>query len=61
MTYRQSETYSKKIPRKRTTTACFIQGESSDGRLVDVIEKLELQIIKFCQLTRSTRSTILMV
>ena len=32
MAYRQSETYSHKIPQKLTTTACFIQEESSDGR-----------------------------
>ena len=32
MTYRQSETYSRKIPQKLTTTACFIQEESSGGK-----------------------------
>ena len=32
MTYRQSETYSHKIPQKLTTTACFIQEESSGGK-----------------------------
>ena len=32
MTYRQSETYNHKMPQKLTTTACFIQGESSGGK-----------------------------
>ena len=32
MTYRQSETYSHKMPQKLTTTACFIQEESSGGK-----------------------------
>ena len=32
MTYRQSETYSHKMPLKLTTTACFIQEESSGGK-----------------------------
>ena len=32
MSYRQSETYSHKIPQKLTTTVCFIQEESSGGR-----------------------------
>ena len=32
MTHRQSETYSPKMPQKLTTTACFIQEESSGGK-----------------------------
>ena len=32
MTYRQSETCSHKMSQKLTTTACFIQEESSGGR-----------------------------
>ena len=32
MTYRQCETYSHKMPQKLTTTACFIQEESSGGK-----------------------------
>ena len=32
MTYRQSETYSHKMPQKLTTTACPIQEESSGVR-----------------------------
>ena len=32
MTYRQSETYSRKMPQKPTTKASFIQKESSGGR-----------------------------
>ena len=32
MTYRQSETYSHKMPQKLTTTPCFIQEESSGGK-----------------------------
>ena len=32
MTYRQNETYSHKMPQKLTTTACFIQEESSGGK-----------------------------
>ena len=31
MTYRQSETYSHKMPQKLITTACFIHEESSGG------------------------------
>ena len=32
MIYRQSETYSHKMPQKLNTTACFIQEKSSSGR-----------------------------
>ena len=32
MRHRQSETYSHKMPQKLTTTACFIQKESSGGK-----------------------------
>ena len=32
MTYRQSETYGHEVPQKLTTTACFIQEESSGGK-----------------------------
>ena len=32
MTYRQSETYNHKMPQKLTTSACFIQDESSGGK-----------------------------
>ena len=32
MTYRQSETYSHKMPQKLTATAYFIQEESSGGK-----------------------------
>ncbi len=34
MTYRQSRAYNHKLPQKLTTTACFIQGESSGGRQI---------------------------
>ena len=34
MTYRQTKMYSHKMPQKLTTTACFIQRESSGGRHV---------------------------
>ena len=32
MKYRQSESYSHKMPQKLNTTACFIQEESSGGK-----------------------------
>ena len=32
MTYRQSETYSHKMPQNLTTAACFIQEETSGGK-----------------------------
>ena len=36
MTYRQSKTYSHKMPQKLTTTACFIQEEQEVQQAVVV-------------------------
>ena len=53
ITYRQSETCGQKIPQKRTTTACFIQEESSDSGCSGMF----LRYFKYNSYDDSTNST----